>query len=177
MTTLEQLRALAMQGIGRLNAEATIGRRMTAEELAEFRKAQTVKALRDRAAKDKKRAASSADRVAKFVASRNEVGEIPAPKHPRLRERCRCDLEAFGWYYCRALLEHRASADIREGLIKDVQSCILNGGQTAELFARGGGKSTWVDEIAPLWAMLYGHRRFPVIIGASLKPRRRTSRP
>jgi len=57
MTTLEQLRALAMQGIGRLNAEATIGRRMTAEELAEFRKAQTVKALRDRAAKDKKRAA------------------------------------------------------------------------------------------------------------------------
>ena len=169
MTTLEQLRALAMQGIGRLNAEATIGRRMTAEELAEFRKAQTVKALRDRAAKEKKRAASSADRVAKFVASRNEVGEIPAPKHPRLRERCRYDLEAFGWYYCRALLEHRASADIREGLIKDVQSCILNGGQTAELFARGGGKTTWVDEIAPIWAMLYGHRRFPVIIGASLK--------
>ena len=82
MTTLEQLRALAMQGIGRLNAEATIGRRMTAEELSEFRKAQVVKALRDRAAKDKKRAASSADRVAKFVASRNEVGEIPAPKHP-----------------------------------------------------------------------------------------------
>ena len=39
MTTLEQLRALAMQGIGRLNAEATIGRRMTAEELAEFRNA------------------------------------------------------------------------------------------------------------------------------------------
>ena len=59
MTTLEQLRALAMQGIGRLNAEATIGRRMTAEELAEFRKAQTVKALRDRAAKDKKRAANA----------------------------------------------------------------------------------------------------------------------
>ena len=169
MTTLEQIRALALQGIGRLNAEATIGRRMTAEELTEFRKAQTVKALRDRAAKDRKHATSSADRVAKFVASRNEVGDIPAPRHRRLRERCRYDLEAFGWYYCRALLEHRASADIREGLIKDVQSCIRNGGQTAELFARGGGKTTWVDRIAPLWAMLYGHRRFPVIIGASLK--------
>lgn len=169
MTTLEQLRALAMQGIGRLNAEATIGRRMTPEELAEFRKAQTVKALLARAAKDKRRPSSSADRVAKFVAARNEVGDIPPPRHRRLRERCRYDLEAFGWYYCRALLEHRASPDIREGLIRDVQSCILNGGQTAELFARGGGKTTWVDEIAPIWAMLYGHRRFPVIIGASLK--------
>ena len=115
------------------------------------------------------KAKSSADRVAKFVASRNEIGDIPPVRHRRLRERCRFDLEAFGWYYCRALLEHRASADIRDGLVRDVQSCILNGGQTAELFARGGGKTTWVDEIAPVWAMLYGHRRFPVIIGASMK--------
>ena len=169
MTTLEQLLALAMQGIGRLNAEATIGRRMTAEELAEFRKAQTVKALRDRAAKDKKRAASSADRVAKFVASRNEVGEIPAPKHPRLKEKCKYDLAAFGWYYFRPLLDHAPSEDIRNGLIKDAQECVLQGGLTAEEFARGGGKTTWIDEITPAWAMLYGHRRFPVGMGASLK--------
>ena len=169
MTVVDQIIDLAMQGIGRLNAEATIGRRMTAEELAEFRKAQTVKALRDRAAKDKKRAASSADRVAKFVASRNEVGEIPAPKHPRLKARCKYDLELFGWMYCRPLLRHRASADIKAGLIHDAQECILNGGQTAELYARGGGKTTWIDEIAAIWALLYGHRRFVVTIGASLK--------
>jgi hypothetical protein len=112
---------------------------------------------------------SGADRVAKYVASRNEVGDIPPPRHRRLRDRCRYDLEAFGWHYCRSLLDHRASADIREGLVKDVQSCILCGGQTAELFARGGGKTTWVDIIAPIWAMLYGHRIFPVIIGASMK--------
>ena len=29
MTELEQIRALASQGVGRLNTEATIGRRMT----------------------------------------------------------------------------------------------------------------------------------------------------
>ena len=169
MTTLEQLRALAMQGIGRLNAEATIGRRMTAEELAEFRKAQTVKALRDRAAKDKKRAASSADRVAKFVASRNEIGDIPAPKHPRLKERCKYDLELFGWMYFRPFLKHRASADIKETLIRDAQNCALSGGMTAELIARGGGKTTWIDIILPAWAALYGHRSFPVTFGASMK--------
>ena len=168
MTIIEQIRALAAQGVGRANAEATIGRKFTADELAAFRKAATVRQLKI-AAKKAQGSASSADRVAKFVASRNEIGDIPPVRHRRLRERCRFDLEAFGWYYCRALLEHRASADIRDGLVRDVQSCILNGGQTAELFARGGGKTTWVDEIAPVWAMLYGHRRFPVIIGASMK--------
>lgn len=169
MTTLEQLRALAMQGIGRLNAEATIGRRMTAEELAEFRKAQTVKALRDRAAKDKKRAASSADRVAAWTARRNEVGEIPPPRHPRLKERCRYDLELFGWMYFRPFLKHRASADIKETLIRDAQNCALCGGMTAEFIARGGGKTTWIDIILPAWAVLYGYRSFPVTFGASMK--------
>lgn len=169
MTALEQIRALAMQGIGRLNAEAMIGRRMTPEELAEFRKAQTVRTLKERAAKAEKRAASSADRVAKFVAARNEIGDIPPPKHPRLKEYCRTNPAAFGWYYCRSLLDHRPSDDIRNGLIKDAQECAINGGLSAEFYARGGGKTTWIVEITSLWAMLYGHRRFPVDMGASLK--------
>ena len=169
MTTLEQLRALAMQGVGRLNAEATIGRRMTAEELAEFRKAQTVKALRDRAAKDKKRAASSADRVAKFVASRNEVGEIPAPKHPRLKERCRYDFPLFLKCYLRSILDHAPSADLKAGMIADAKQCALCGGLIAVLSGRGCGKTTIIDIGAALWVLLYGHRQFVSEFGASLK--------
>ena len=169
MTDIDQIRALAAQGVGRLNAEATIGRKFTDAELAEFRRAQTVRQLRIAKKKAEAVGKTSADYKAAFINRRNEVGEIPPPRHPRLRARCEYDLEAFGWYYCRPLLHHRASPDIREGLIRDVQECVLNGGLTAELFARGGGKTTWVDEIAPLWAMLYGHRRFPVVIGASLK--------
>ena len=168
MTTLEQIRALAAQGIGRKAVEATIGRAMSDEELDAWRKADTVRRLKI-AAKKAKGPASGADRVAKHVSERNEVGEIPPPRHPRLKERCRYDLELFGWMYCRRLLKHRASADIRDGLIREAERCILHGGQAATLYARGGGKTTWIDMIAPLWAMLYGHRRFPVAIGASIK--------
>lgn len=114
-------------------------------------------------------AMSGADRVAKHVSERNEVGEIPPPRHPRLKARCKYNLELFGWMYCRRLLKHRASPDIKAGLVEDAQRCVLNGGQAATLFPRGGGKTTWIDIIAPVWAMLYGHRRFPVVIGASIK--------
>ena len=167
MTTLEQIRALALQGVSRRNAEATIGRGFTAEELQAYRAAATVRQLRKIAGKSAPK--SGADRVAAWTARRNDVGEIPAPRHPRLKERCKYDLELFGWTYCRPLLRHRASPDIRAGLIHDAQECILNGGQSAELYARGGGKTTWICEIAAIWALLYGHRRFVVTIGASLK--------
>ena len=168
MTTLEQIRALALQGVSRRNAEATIGHPFGAEELQAYRAAATVRQLRI-AAKKAQGPKSGADRVADHVASRNDVGEIPPPRHPRLKERCKYDLELFGWYYCRPLLRHRASPDIRDGLIRDAEECILNGGQSAELYARGGGKTTWICEIAAIWALLYGHRRFVVTIGASLK--------
>ena len=46
MTEIEQICALASQGIGRLNAEATIGRKFTPDELAAFRKAQTLRQLK-----------------------------------------------------------------------------------------------------------------------------------
>ena len=167
MTTLEQIRALALQGVSRRNAEATIGHPFDADELQAYRAAATVRQLRKIA--DKNAPKSGADRVAAWTARRNDVGEIPPPRHPRLKERCKYDLELFGWMYCRPLLRHRASPDIKAGLIHDAQECILNGGQSAELYARGGGKTTWICEIAAIWALLYGHRRFVVTIGASLK--------
>lgn len=122
---------------------------------------------RPRSGKDRRD--QNADNVAAFTSRRNEVGIIPPPKDLVRKERCRLNLEAFGWEYCRMLLRHRASPDIREGLIRDVQQCIVEGGQSATLFARGAGKTTWVDQIAPVWAMLYGHRRYPVVIGATLR--------
>ena len=109
---------------------------------------------------------SSADRVAAFVSRRNEIGEIPPIANPARRAECCRDLELFGWTYCRALLDHRASPVIRERLVAKMQGALLDGGQLAVQFTRGAGKTTWTI-IALAWAILYGHRRFPVCISAS----------
>lgn len=169
MTDLEQIRALASQGVGRLNTEATIGRRMTPDELLAFRKAATIRVLKV-AQKKARGPMSVADRVRKYVASLNEIGEFdPRPRHPRLRESCRYDLERFGWYYCRSVLKHRPPPELKDGLIKSTQDTILRGGQVVEEDGRGTGKTTWIAFIAPIWAILYGHRRYPVLISATAK--------
>lgn len=179
--TEQQIAALAAQGVSLKDAEAFLGRAFTPDEQAKFRRAKTARRLKRAVeAKAKAKAAresaqeaaapkSTAERVREHVARQNEVGEIPKVKHPRLKARCRYDLEAFGWYYCRELLRHRASAAIKEGLIADAQNCILSGGKSVKLYGRGAGKTTWLCYIAPLWALLYGHRRFPVLIAATLK--------
>lgn len=109
---------------------------------------------------------SGADRKAKHVASRNEIGDLPPVRHPRVLAACRYDLVRFGRLYCRALLDHAPSALMVERLVSKLQSVVLDGGQLAVLFSRGAGKTTWI-EIAFMWAMLYGHRRFPICIAAS----------
>lgn len=169
MTILEQIRALAGQGIGRYGVEATIGRKMTDDELMAFRKAETVRKLRI-AQKKARGPMSVAERVAKHVASKNDVGEIdPRPRHHRIKEACRFDLAKFMWFYCRRVLKHRPSKAIVDGLIHDVQETILHGGQAVKQYGRGTGKTTIIVYCAITWAILYGHRRYPVIISATGK--------
>lgn len=169
MTELEQIRALAAQGIGRLNVEATLGRRLTPEEVAAYRRAATVRLLRI-AQKKARGPKSVSERVRAHVAAANDIPSInPAPRHARLKESCRYDLERFGWYYCRAVLRHRPPPELREGLIADVQRAILSGGKSVKEYGRGTGKTTWVAHIAPVWAALYGHRRYTVLISAMAK--------
>ena len=169
MTELEQIRALASQGVGRLNVEAMIGRHMTPDELMEFRKAATIRTLKI-AQKKAAGPKSVAERVRKHVASGNEIsGFSVKPRHPRLKESCRYDLARFGWYYCRRVLKHKPSEDLREGLIKNTQDTILGGGQVVEEDGRGTGKTTWIAVIAPIWATFYGHRRYPLQISATAK--------
>lgn len=167
MTTLEQIRQLALLGGSRREVEATIGRRMSEAERIAFDKAKMIAKLQEAKERaERQDPMSGADRKAKMIASRNELGEIPRVRHRRLRERCKYDLELFGWYYCRMLLDHRASEEIDRRLIQKMQQAILSGGQLAVEFTRSAGKTTWT-EIAFVWAILYGHRHFPVCIAAS----------
>ena len=127
----------------------------------------------DLRAAEERRRMNNANAVAAFVARRNEIGEIGKVKHPRLKARCKYDLALFGTLYCKDLLDHPPSADLKNTLIRDVQECVLNGGQIAELFGRGTGKTTWVVIIAAVWALLYGHRKYIITIGASLNAARK----
>lgn len=111
-------------------------------------------------------AKSTAERVAKHVAERNEIGDIPPVARPALRERCRLDLEFFGWVYCRSLLDHRPSPEFKARIVDKLQSAVLNGGQFAVEALRGGGKTTWFC-ISVAWGILYGHFKFPVIVTAA----------
>ncbi len=109
---------------------------------------------------------SSADRKARMIARRNEIGEIPRRRHPRLWAKCRNNLALFGWYYCRSLLDHRPSEELELRLIRKLEQVMRTGGQLVVEFTRGAGKTTWTI-IAFIWAIVYGHRRFPVCIAAS----------
>lgn len=169
MTEIDQICDYAAHGVGRFGVEAMLGRKMTDDELTVFRKAEAERKIRiaDKKARGPK---SAAERVADYVARRNEIGEFNIkPRHPRLKESCRFDLERFMWNYCRRVLNHRPSALIRDGLIHDVQETILHGGQAVKLYGRGTGKTTIIVYCAITWAILYGHRRYPVIISATGK--------
>ena len=169
MTDIEQIKALAAQGIGKLNVEATIGRSLTAEELLAYRRAATIRQLRI-AQKKARGPKSVAERVRDHVAAANDIAEIdPTPRHRRLKESCRYDLARFGWYYCRSVLRHRPPPELRDGLVADVQRAILTGGKSVKEYGRGTGKTTWVTHIAPVWAAVYGHRRYTVLISATAK--------
>lgn len=169
MTSVEQIKELVENNVGRYAIEATIGHKFDENELVAFRRAQAAVAVR-RAKKKERGPMSVAERVRKHVAAANDIAEInPAPRHPRVKEACRYNLEMFGWCYCRRVLKHRASARMRDGLIRGIQDAILHGGQSVKMYGRGVGKTTWVVQIAIVWAIVYGHRRWPVIISATAK--------
>ena len=158
----ESVRQLAAIGVSRREAEAYIGRKLTEEERIAYDAGRADAKL----AKAGKLPQSGAARKAKVVASHNDVGEIPAIRHRRVREACRYNLELYGWIYCRRLLDHRASATIRDKFIQRLQEAILHGGQFAVAYTRGAGKTTWMV-IAIEWASVYGHCRYPVVVAAT----------
>jgi hypothetical protein len=110
-------------------------------------------------------APSSADykRVSRHEA--RDIGPCPAVVDPARKARCALDLLAFLQSY----LAHRfplAFSPDHLALIASIQGIILHGGQRALAMPRGSGKTT-ITEAAALWAILYGHARFLVVVAAS----------
>jgi len=104
-------------------------------------------------------------RQADMSAAGRDIGVIPAVVNPRRRARCKSDLKAFLKTYFPAVFVDKWSANHLR-VIEKLKTAILHGGQFAMAMPRATGK-TCMTSFASLWAILYGYRRYVVIVGAT----------
>ena len=95
-----------------------------------------------------------------------DIGPLPAVLDPARKERCRLSLRSFCKIYHPHQFDRPWSPDHFK-VIDKIETAVLKGGLFAMAMPRGSGKST-IAEVACEWAALYGHRRFPLLIGADI---------
>ena len=106
-----------------------------------------------------------ADKSATESRSGRDIGTIPRPVDPERRASCARDLKRFALTYFPDLFTLEFSPD-HDRVFELVERAVLTGGRFALAMPRGSGKTTICSEVSPLWAVLYGHRRYPIVIGA-----------
>jgi hypothetical protein len=94
-----------------------------------------------------------------------EIGPLPEIVNPKRREECRDDLERFLVTYFPEQFYMGLSADHRR-VIQALEDAIRTGGLFAVAMPRGAGKTT-ICEGGCIYAVNYGFRRFPVMVGAT----------
>ncbi len=104
-------------------------------------------------------------RQAELSQAGRDIGELPEVEDPDRKERCRTDFKAFCENYFPDVFTLEWSPDHLK-VIKKIETAVLKGGLFALAMSRGSGKSS-LTEAACLWSMLYGHRSFVVLIGAT----------
>lgn len=82
------------------------------------------------------------------------------------RKLCERDLFTFLVSYFPFSTGLRPFSEDHRRVIQRMQSCILYGGRYANIVYRGFAKTT-ITENSAIWAVLYGHRRFPAIFAAN----------
>jgi len=93
-----------------------------------------------------------------------DIGTLPEIKDKRRRGRHKKRLDSFLRCYFPHLFFRPFSKDQLKAIRKIERAC-LKGGQFAVAMPRGTGKTT-ITEGAMIWASLYGHRRYLVVIAA-----------
>ena len=100
-----------------------------------------------------------------------DIGELPTVADPARRDAARASFETFCTAYMPATFTLPWSADHRD-VIGRIEAATLTGGLFAFAMPRGSGKTSLVIAAA-VWALLYGHRDFVVIVGADENHARR----
>ena len=113
---------------------------------------------------DAHRAAAAQRQAYQSLAGR-DIGDLPPVDDPERKESCRLDFRRFCETYFPEVYQLSWSDDHLRAIAK-IQKAVLDGGLFALAMSRGSGKSS-LTESAAIWAMLYGHREFVVLVGAS----------
>ncbi|MDM4015969.1 terminase gpA endonuclease subunit [Roseiconus lacunae] len=106
----------------------------------------------------------AAKRSREQAAAGTDIGSIPRVRNGRRKKRCGKSLKAFCESYFPDKFYYGFSADHLR-LIDKLERAVLNGELLSLAMPRGSGKTT-LCECAALWALLYGHRSFVVLVGA-----------
>jgi hypothetical protein len=98
-----------------------------------------------------------------------DIGSIPktTAKQKKRRKACRLNLRLFCETYFGAVFNLPWSADQLTVLTK-IEESAIHGGQFALAMPRGSGKTS-INACAAEWVLLYGHRSYVVLIGATEK--------
>lgn len=114
----------------------------------------------------KKHSQKMAERTRKESAAIRDIGDIPAVVNPQRRERCASNMRLFLETYFATAFYRKWSPDHLIALDK-LQKSIAQSGLFALAMPRGSGKSTMCKR-AILWALLYGYRRYVVIVADNI---------
>lgn len=107
-----------------------------------------------------------AERSRKESAALREIGEIPAIENEKRRNDSAPDLKTFLKTYFPSAFYHEFSPDHLTAISK-LGKAIKHGGLFALAMPRGNGKTT-ICKKAVLWALLFGYRRYVVIVADNI---------
>jgi hypothetical protein len=107
---------------------------------------------------------AAAKRQAEQSLEGRDIGSCPPAKNPKRKAAARRDFRTFCLRYFPWLFSMPFCPDHLKVIAK-IETSVLKGGLFAVAMPRGAGKTT-LCESACLWALLYGHRSFVVLIGA-----------
>ena len=105
------------------------------------------------------------DRQAEQSLAGRDIGQLPEVVNPNRKAACERNFQLFCESYFPETYALAWSPDHLK-VIEKIETAVLRGGLFALAMPRGSGKST-LSESAVIWAMLYGHREFITLIGAT----------
>lgn len=105
------------------------------------------------------------DRQAEQSLAGRDIGQLPEVVNPNRKAACERNFQLFCESYFPETYALAWSPDHLK-VIEKIETAVLRGGLFALALPRGSGKTT-ITESAALWSMLYGHREFVVLIGAT----------